>query len=121
MERAGRCECLPNVRDLHYDPVIGEARLVPGDELGAREGHDYRVPVDYADRRDSLVPEQLADEKAVAAAEHEQARRPSEPPRAASRAGWASRSWWITSSSVSNCRSPPRKSRSLPGRVRGPT
>ena len=70
VERAGLLECVSDVGDLHDDPVIGEARLVPGDELGARKGQDFGVVVDQADRRDCVVPEQLADEQAVAAAEH---------------------------------------------------
>ena len=70
---------LPDVGDFHDDPVIGEARPVPGGELGTRKGEDIRVVVDYADRRDSLMPKQLADEQAVAAAEHEQVKRPLEP------------------------------------------
>ena len=61
------------------DPVIGEARLVPGDELGACKGQDFRVVVDQADRRDFRMPEQFADEQAIAAAKHEQVKRPCEP------------------------------------------
>ncbi len=87
MERAGLRERLPDVGDLHGDPIIGEARPVPGGELGARKGQDFRVVVDQADRPDSLMPKQLADEQAIAAAEHEQVQRPCEP-RPRREQGW---------------------------------
>ena len=79
MERAGLRERLPGVGDLHGDPVVGQARPVPGGELGARKGQDFRVKVDQADRRDSLMPEQFADEQAIAAAKHEQVKRACKP------------------------------------------